>query len=127
MPFNITVDEINKIIIVEVSDKAQKEEHYAALEKALQISSEKKIKRLLVNLKNLDTKGIVSITSAFKFGKILAAENRLKGVYLAHVLPILPQSSKDIEFISTVASNRGVIAKNFTSLKEAKKWLLNLK
>ena len=36
MPFNITVDEINKIIIVEVSDKAQKEEHYAALEKALQ-------------------------------------------------------------------------------------------
>ena len=124
MPFQVTFDKDNKIVIVKVSDKATKKEHYSALEKALQLCYKKKIKKLLVNLKNLDTKGIVSTVGAFKFGKTLATDNRLKGVFLAHVLPILPDSSEDIDFISTVASNRGVITKNFASLEEAKNWLL---
>ena len=63
MPFQVTFDKDNKIVIVKVSDKATKKEHYSALEKALQLCYKKKIKKLLVNLKNLDTKGIVSTVS----------------------------------------------------------------
>jgi hypothetical protein len=127
MPVQVTFDTNDKIVIVKISDKASMDEHHAALEKSLQLCYKKKIKRLLVDLKDVDTKGIVTTASAFKFGKILATDNRLKGVFLAHVLPILPNSSEDIDFISTVASNRGVITKNFTSLEDAKSWLLTNK
>ena len=127
MPYKITVDDNDSIVIAKVTDKVKFEVHIEALEKSLQLCSKKNIKRLLVDLRELDIKDVVSTSEAYKFGKTLATDNRLKGIYLAHVLPILPQSRRDVELLSTVAANRGVMSKEFTNLKEAKKWLLSYK
>ena len=127
MPYKINSDNNEKIIIVKVFGKAKIEEHHDAFENALQLCIKNKINKLLVDLRDVDTKGIVTTAGAFNFGKMLSSDNRMKGIYLTHVLPVLPKSNKDIEFISIVALNRGAIIKNFTSIKEAREWLVSHK
>jgi hypothetical protein len=121
MAYRVFVDKDNAMVNVSVSGRASKAEHMAARDEALRLCREDGCLRLLVNLSDLDTEG-VSITNCFDFGESLArAKPR---VVIANILPKKAKSRQDVRFTSTVASNRGLISREFDTAEEAKSWLL---
>jgi hypothetical protein len=107
---------------VSVSSPCAKEDHYAALERAVQLCVNHDCSRILVDLRNLNT-GTYSAGGCFSFGKKTAQYS--KPFRIAHVLPRDPKSRKDVEFTSTVESNRGKDTREFDTVEQAKNWLLN--
>lgn len=124
MPYEVRIDPNDLIVVARVFGSASTDEHRNAFEEALRSCTEHGIVRLLVDLRDLETEGIVTTTKAYTFGESMARETRLRTVRIAHVLPENADARAQIEFISTVASNRGRMAREFTSLHEARRWLL---
>lgn len=97
------------------------EEHCAAREEAVRLCKSNECSKLLVDLRELCTDRS-STLSCFLFGESLAKEPQY--LCIAHVLPKDPTSAKDIKFTSTVEANRGKSTREFESIAEAERWLL---
>ncbi|MBN2210400.1 MAG: hypothetical protein JW709_03310 [Sedimentisphaerales bacterium] len=124
MPYEISADDDNQIVIARVFGRATRDDHHAAREAIARVCAEKQFWRALVNLQDLQTEGVVTTAGAFDFGKEVADDVRLKGVRMAHVLPRNDDSRNDVTFAVTVAANRGGVIGKFNTIKEARKWLL---
>jgi hypothetical protein len=94
----------------------------------LKAAAENKAERVLI-----DTRGMSEITTsllnAFDYGKFAASEfiehikqgfSAIKFAYLH-----LPEHEEVLKFGETVAQNRRMLAKAFTDIDEAAKWLAN--
>lgn len=124
MPYKVSYDEQNHIVLVQVSGKATHEEHLSAQKEAFRLCKENKCSGILVDLLNLDTEKS-STFGCFSFGESLARGDIPPTTRIAHVLPSDPKSVEDVEFTTTVAANRGRITALFNTLDEAKQWLLD--
>jgi hypothetical protein len=125
MPYEVAFDEQDQIVTALVSGPATREEHCAARDDANKLCAQRECNRLLIDLQDLKTKGISSALDCFEFGMSLAQGAVNEEVYIAYVLPTDPASIRDVRFTFMVAANRGRLAAEFTTQKEARRWLLS--
>jgi len=92
---------------VRVYGSAGTQEHRLALEEAARRCKEKGLKRLLVDLRELDTENISTATTRYDFGKLLSEKALSVGLQIAHLMPKKEKSKNHVSFTVTVAENRG--------------------
>ncbi|MBN2381445.1 hypothetical protein JXQ70_01050 [bacterium] len=124
MPYLVSIDEKNEIILVRVWGRAPKEDHFIARDEAATLLKGKKYTKLLVDLSDLLSSGIVTTLGCFDFGTNLLTKLP-PHIKIAHVLPHDPDSARDVKFLSAVAANRGGITAEFNTLEEAQNWLIH--
>jgi len=125
MPYEVTVDEMNEIILVRVWGFATHNDHLNARSEAAKLCDKHQFKKLLIDLKDLKTGKNVTMMSSFRFGETL-----IKGVLpvdtmIAHVMPSDSDAHRAVLYATAVAHNQGGTIKEFTAQAEAKKWLLS--
>lgn len=125
MGYEIKTDEVNKAVLVRIYGPAAPEEHISARKEASALLIKNKYSRLLVDLKDLQTKNIASLTNCFDFGSSFAKVGIPKHTRIANIIPETEQSKNDVDFVSTVAANRGILIKNFLDSVKAMEWLLS--
>jgi hypothetical protein len=126
MPHEVSYDENDKIVLMRAFGKVSPEEHIVARQQAAQLCREKKCLKVLGDLRDLDTEKS-STQDCFEFGESIVLEDIDPDTRLAIVVPRDLDSSQDVQFVSTVASNRGRFLWQFKTVEEAKKWLLKPK
>lgn len=125
MPWEVTFREDLGIVQVAVRGAAPREEHLAARAAAGRLLRERNCQRLLVDLRDLETEGMLSMTGCFDFGSNYSQPGRIPNeIRVAHLLPGNPKAVKDVEFTTALAKNQGATIRNFESLQEACAWLL---
>ncbi|MBN2013301.1 hypothetical protein JW960_28480 [candidate division KSB1 bacterium] len=87
----------------------------------MKFCQEQNISRLLVDLRDLNTKNIAT-SGCYSFGASLALTCPL--LRIAHILPKDRKSNDDVRFTSTVETNRGIMTGEFSTVEEARDWLL---
>jgi len=121
MPWSAAFDDASGVVSIKVSGQAQPAEHWAAQNEAMRLCREKRCSRLLVDLRELST--VLSTTmDCLDFGQELA--RKAPPLRIAHVVPGDARSKADVRFTSTVEANRGVVAREFATVEEARAWLL---
>jgi hypothetical protein len=123
MPYKVSYDKQNNVVLVYVSGRVTHEEHLSARNDAFRLCKENKCSSMLVDLLHLNTEKS-SVTGCFEFGESLARGDILPATRIAHVLPTDPKSIEDVKFTTTVAANRGRITALFETLEQAMQWLL---
>lgn len=121
MPWNVAFDESLGVVTVKVWGQAQPAEHWAAQTEAMRLCREKRCSRLLVDLRELST-ALSTTMDCLDFGQELA--RKAPALRIAHVVPGEARSKADVRFTSTVEANRGVVAREFATVEEARAWLL---
>ncbi|UCE59245.1 MAG: hypothetical protein JSU63_17595 [Phycisphaerales bacterium] len=121
MPYNVDFDETDRIVIVQVSGAASRDDHHRARDEAWRLCRENGCSKALIDLRELNTSR-ASTLSCFTFGE--SVSQTAPNVRLAHVLPTDVKSKNDVKFTSTVEANRGLATGEFDSIEEAKRWLL---
>ena len=121
MPYEVAFDASDMTVTVQVSGEATHEEHCAARSEAVLLCQEEHCSRLLVDLRGLNT-ARSSTLGCFDFGRSFPQTS--PPIRLAHVLPRDAKSRADVAFTSTVEANRGVSSREFETVDEARKWLL---
>ena len=107
MPFEIEANNDCQIMILRVSGREPLDKHIQACEQAVRA---------------MDSSNIASTDTGIWFGKFFADE-RLKDIQIAQVLPEEILSHVDVDFSATIAEIEGKTIGRFTSLEEAKGWL----
>jgi hypothetical protein len=107
---------------VTVSGEATKREHFAARDKALSLCEEHGCAKILVDLHDLASSSLSTMES-FYFGEHIANFPQL--IRLAHVLPKHPKARQNVVFSSNVQANRGKETGEFTTVEEARNWLVS--
>jgi hypothetical protein len=122
MPYEVSYDKEDNIVLLRAFGMVTHEEHEAARRQAAQLCRENECTRILANLLELDTKKS-STQNCLDYGEALAKENISFSTCIAVVLPTDLDSNKDIQFVTTVAANRGRPTFQFKTVEEAKEWL----
>jgi len=123
VPFKIEADHDDQIIILRVSGKETLDKHIQACERTVQECCDNGFKKLLIDLRAMDTANITSAEAGVEFGKFFAGNERLKDVRIAQVLPIEILSRVDIDFSASIAEIKGKTIGRFTTIEEARRWL----
>ena len=116
----------NKILTCTLTGQYSPESTKENFTRILQAAAENKTDKVLI-----DTTGMSEITTsllnAFDYGKFAASEfiehvkKGLASIKFAYLH--LPEHEEVLKFGETVAQNRGMLAKAFTNMNEAVKWL----
>jgi hypothetical protein len=123
MLYEITYDDQTAIVHVRVSGSAPPDDHQAARMEAAQLCCDKNCPRLLVDLRRLIIDKSISTLSGFNFGAGYQDIVFPQATRIAHVMPTDNKAFELVDFIATVALNRGVLIRNFRTVREAVKWL----
>jgi hypothetical protein len=118
--YEVSFDNKTRIVKVQIAGLATHTELCIIREEAFKLCQEKGCSKLLIDLLHLNTRQS-SIYDCFYFGESVA--HIPLGVWIAHVMPIDDKTREDVKFTSIVETNRGVLAKNFETVEDAKKWL----
>jgi hypothetical protein len=121
MPYSISIDPADGIVTVQIDGEFPYEEHRKFRDRALELCRQNKSSKILVDLRSLIT-GKGTFLQFFDFGQSFAKER--PQVRIANVLPEDEKSRNDVIFTSTVGANRGLLSKEFATVEEAKKWLM---
>ncbi len=123
MPYKVSYDKKDKIVLVRVFGEATHEDHHSAQNDCFWLCKENKCTRVLIDFHDLDTKRS-SAGDCFDSGEYAAQADIAPSTRFAYVLPTDPKSIEDVKFAATVAENRGRISSLFDTVKQAKHWLL---
>lgn len=121
MPYRVSFDIDNRIVNVVVSGAATINDHQAARDESIRLFQQNDCSRLLVDLRELDTT-LLSTVECFDFADSFA--RLFPHIQIAQVIPTEAKSREDSKFMNTVAVNRGLLAREFETVEEARKWLL---
>ncbi len=121
MPYKVSYDTNDNIVIVRISNIATIEDHLAAREQAFKLCKENNCFQLIVDLSEM-TFNKMTTMECFSFGESFVEP--FIGLRIAHVMPVDSKSRADVRFASTVESNRGNFTGEFETIVEARKWLL---
>lgn len=125
MKYEIKTDKANKTVLVRIYGPAAPEDHISARKEASALLVKNNYSRLLVELKDLKTDNIASLTGCFDFGTTFVKVGNPIQTRIANIIPEEGKSRDDINFVSTVAANRGIMIKNFHDSEKAMEWLLS--
>ena len=120
MMYSVSYDEASGTVAARVFGKALHSDHMAAREEAKRICSERHCKRLLVDLRDLDTEHSTDM-DMFSFGRSTA--KYLTGLRVAYVVPQDGKSTEGLRFTLMVGESPSVIAAEFVSYDAALEWL----
>jgi hypothetical protein len=123
MAYEIRIDRERKIVEVVVSGAATHEEHMAARAATGKVLCESGYRRLLVDLRELLTEGVISTLACYEFGASYTQGGIPPDCKIAHVLPFDPVALQDVHFTTTVGINRGNLIREFSEVEEARGWL----
>jgi len=123
MAYEITIDRERKIVEVVVRGAVTHEEHMAARAATGKVLCENGYTRLLVDLRELLTQGVISTITCYDFGASYTQGGISPDCKIAHVLPLDRSALQDVHFITTVGINRGNLIREFSEVEEAKGWL----
>ena len=125
MAWEVTFREDQGIVQVVVRGAAPREEHLAARAAAARLCQDRQCPRLLVDLRELETEGMITMVGCYDFGSNYSRPDRIPAeIRVAHLLPGDPKASKDVEFMTALALNQGATIRNFESPEDACAWLL---
>ena len=119
MPEEVTVIEDLQIIKVDSYGDVTAEDLKESLEAVVRIRQERGFTRVFVDATKETS--LPDTFSAFKFGERMA--NAIRGLRVAVVGSKM--LAKDLEFIQTVAQNRGGIIQVFDTKEDALAWLMD--
>ncbi|MCP4581584.1 MAG: hypothetical protein GY839_08175 [candidate division Zixibacteria bacterium] len=125
MPYEVTVDEVNEIILVRVWDFATHNDHLNARSAAAKMCDKRQFKNLLIDLKDLKTGKGVTMMSSFRFGETLTKEVLPVDTRIAHVMPSDSDAHRAVLYATNAAKKQGGAVKDFDTLEEACQWLLS--
>ena len=123
MPFEIETDHNCQIVILRVSGKEPLDKHIQTCEKTVQECYDNKFKKILIDLRAMDSSNITSVETGVGFGDFFAGGERLKDVQIAQVLPVEVVSRVDVDFSAPFAEIKGKTIGRFTTIEEAREWL----
>jgi hypothetical protein len=121
VPYIVSFDLSDRIVTVKVSGILSHDDHLKVRNEALRLCQEEHCSKILVDLSELITTSS-SVANCFNFGKTFAMTS--SNISVAHILPKDAKSKEDVRFVSTVGANRGLIIKDFGTINEARKWLV---
>jgi hypothetical protein len=125
MAWDVSFREDQGIVQVVVRGAAKSEEHLAARAAAARLLRDRQCHRLLVDLRELETEGMISMVGSYDFGSNYSQPGRIPPrIRIAHLLPGDSKAAKDVEFVTAVAKNQGATIRNFESPEQACAWLL---
>ena len=124
MPYDVTMDEAAAIVLVRVRGEATDEEHRNARKEAARLCQSQGYRKLLVDLRDLKTREVVSTAGLYEFGASYEKDGVPADTRIAHVFPREKTAREDVGFTTTVALNRGVLIGEFDTVEEARNWLL---
>jgi hypothetical protein len=124
MSFTVSFDPDARIVMVKISGTVSPQDHHAARSEALRACRENNSRKLLVDLRELNT-GPSSVMDCFAFGESFPLLSPM--ACIAHVLPTDEKSKKDVRFTSNVSANRGLLTGDFETIDQARSWLMRLK
>jgi len=125
MPYEVTADEANKIILVRVWGFATNNDHLNARSEAAKLCGKHQCNNLLIDLKDLKTGKGVTLMSSFRFGETLIKGALPFDTRIAHVMPNDPDAHRAALYATTVAQKQGGAVKDFDTPEEARQWLLS--
>jgi hypothetical protein len=124
MPYEVTEDEAAGIVVVCVRGEATSDEHMNARKEAARLCQTHGYLRLLVDLRDLKTREVLSTAGLYEFGASYEKDGVPAHCRIAHVFPRDKAAREDVGFTTTVALNRGVLIGEFDTVEEARGWLL---
>ncbi len=123
MPCEIKVYDKEGIVQMRLEGIVGKEEVRQARTNAGQALRQGGYRRLLVDLSDFVVAGSSTLGS-FDFATGFQESGIPASARIAHVLPKDPNERSNVQFITTVAFNRGFQVREFETLEEARKWVL---
>ena len=123
MGYEIRVDDLHGIAEIRLADAFPHREHLKARDELLHVCRARGVHKILVDARDLVTQDRVTTMEIFGFGASwgdLARETRL---LVAGVMPLDANTRDEVLFGDTVAVNRGLVARAFEDIAEARAWL----
>ncbi len=124
MSFELKIDEARALLRVRIHGILTFDEMCASRLEAANILQERNLKKLLVDLRELKSRERFKTLQCYEFGASYREAGIPSSTRIAHLLPRNPANVDNVKFITTVAFNRGVVAREFDDLEAAYKWLL---
>ncbi|UCG51509.1 MAG: hypothetical protein JSW58_15195 [Candidatus Latescibacterota bacterium] len=121
MPYEIRVIDDEEIVSVRLSGRVEVAEHVDARRDTLRLCEEKETIKILVDL--VDLTSSMATFEAYDFGSTFGTDGATVPIIMAVVLPRDPRVRKDVQFIITVARNRGSQVDEFDDEDKAREWL----
>ena len=119
MAWDVSFREDQGIVQVVVRGAAPREEHLAARAAAARLFQDRQCHRLLVDLRELETEGMITMIGCYDFGSNYSRPDRIPAeIRVAHLLPGDPKASKDVKFMTALAVNQGATIRNFESRRK---------
>ena len=123
MSFKIEIDRNSQMVILRVSGREELDKHRQICDRAVQECFDNGFKRLLTDLRNLDTSNITSFEAGVEFGDFFAHDERLNDVKIAQILPTEALAHIDIDFSASIAEIKGKTMGRFKTIEGAISWL----
>jgi len=123
MPYKINVMRKRKIIRLTFFGDSDAEEHKKSRQEAAKLCHRKGFTRVLVDLTEQDSLMSGSTMDLYKFGTGFKDDPYPENTKIAAVNESGPKP--DLDFVVTVASNRGITTQLFNNTDEAVEWLLS--
>jgi hypothetical protein len=121
VPHRIQFIDDEEILSVSISGSVELAEHMEVRREALRLCEKRGIGKILVDLEDLT--GSMETLEAYDFGSTFRDDGAPVNVILAVLLPSDPRIRKDVQFITTVARNRGLQIDGFDNRDKAQDWL----
>ncbi len=123
MRHKIAIDDRHEFVGIRLARRMSHREHVAAREELLEVCRERKIRKILIDARDLGGEA-PSTLELFEFGASWAKLGRdMPALIVAGVLSRDPALRKWWEFGETVAVNRGFATRTFEDLEQARAWL----
>ncbi len=128
MGYAISVDDADGIVEIRFFEALPHGEHLKARDEVLEICRSRKLRKILVDARELAVRGSPSTTTElFDFGVSWAQKGRGASIVLAGVLPLDANTRMQVRFGDNVAANRGLMTRGFDDIDQAKAWLRGIK
>jgi hypothetical protein len=124
MPYELSIDDESGIVQLGFTGNSTIGEHEISRDKLARLLDENGLRRAIVDMTKEESFMKGSTLHLFDFGCSLASAVFSRGVKLAVVDE--NGSKSDVDFVVTVASNRGFVVQLFTDTARAIEWLVGL-
>lgn len=124
MPYEIAPLKTENVVRLRVFGATHLPELDAASSEALAMCRNNRCRKMLVDLKEMETSRFVSTIDWYEFGKRFARQGSRIKLRVAFVAPVEAAALRDVRFISSVIANRGIINRELPHRKMALAWLM---
>jgi len=123
MCYELIIDRQDGIIYVQPRKPAKLEDHVLTRREIARICREIGYKKVLFDFRDLELEGGYTTRSLYELGSTYLCDGIGLQISIAHVMPRNAGVRREIQFLTTVAKNRGTWVESFEEVAEAERWL----